>query len=87
MQNNADFEMYALYAAQQAEAKRKAEETRKKLGDFASVLKSESDDVILAAGERQENQGGQREGKRGQNGKSSANPDEEDNSPRISNWA
>ncbi len=54
MQNNPAFELSALNAVQRAQAKQRAEETRKKLFESASRLEGEAEDCIVTFTERQE---------------------------------
>ena len=52
-QMNPAFAMNTVYAAQQAQAKQRAEATRKKLFESASLIAGESEDCIVTIGERQ----------------------------------
>lgn len=84
---NSELQMNALYAAQQAEAKRKAEETRKGLSDFASILKGEAERSISLLDERQEGESGRRQQKRQQEEQTQPESEQESASPRLSSWA
>lgn len=54
---NPNLDLNAAYAAQQAQAKREAEATRKKLFDSAIRLAAENEDCVVSIGSQSENSG------------------------------
>jgi hypothetical protein len=91
-QPNPYAQMDALHAAEKAAAKREAARTRKKLSEFASRLKAQSDgaeDCVVRLGSREESDGQGKEKDRESRGeqkqKSQADSEEPDN--HVSGWA
>lgn len=86
IQNDLALELNALYAARKAEAKQRAEETRRKLSEFASLLEEEAEEVVFASsGSRG---GSEHEaGRRYQNEDEQSDPESEEAEPQISDWA
>jgi hypothetical protein len=84
MQNNAALELNAVYAAQKAEAKQRAEQTRKKLFEFASALECDAEDYIVTLGEGLQDRSGQQDRNHHQNGSENSGSNEALAEPRIS---
>lgn len=88
-QINANAQLDALYAADNAAAKREAESTRRKLMEFASEISGEAEsgeDCIVQLGAREESQKQQRQyPARWKKQKEHVDSEDEDNS--ISDWA
>lgn len=86
MQNNLTFELNALYAVQQAQAKQRAEATRKKLLEAASQIAGEAEDCIVTLGGQQEDSSRQQEQNRRQDKKQKSEQIEEAEGPHVSDW-
>jgi hypothetical protein len=87
MQNDAALQLNALYGAQRAEARQRAEETRKKLVEFASAIECEMEDCVVTLGEQQEDESAQPDRKRRQNKNMDSDPEEDSAETQISDWA
>lgn len=79
------FAMNAEIAAQQAQAKQRAEATRKKLFESASRIAGESEDCIVTIGERQGDGDQQERNNRGDAEQEHAKDGEE--VQQVSDWA
>lgn len=84
MQNNAAFALNALDAMQRAQAAQRAEETRKKLFEFASEIAGETEDCIVTLGEHQEDASRQQDRKHRHDGNTESGEDSTE--PQISDW-
>jgi len=87
MQNYAADALNALYGAQQAQARQRAAETRRKLFASASLLECDTEDFIVTLGDRQESGPGQRERKTRQNENLPPDAEAETAQPDVSDWA
>ena len=85
-QMNPNISLDAAYAAQQAQAKREAEATRKKLLETASQLAAANEDCIVSIGSQQEDGENQpKKNVREQRQKEDTNQDDAGN--QVSDWA
>jgi hypothetical protein len=71
---------------QQAQAKQRAEATRRKLFEAASEIAGEAEDCIVTLGEKQEGDSRQQEQNRQQNEKKKPPQQEEAEEPHVSDW-
>ena len=87
LQNDPAFALNALYAAQQAEARQKAAETRRKLSEFASLLEGESEDCIVTLGERREDGSAPKDRRHAQPRNGDSDPEQDPGETQVSGWA
>jgi hypothetical protein len=86
MQTNLASELNVLNAMQQAQAKQRAEATRRKLFEAASEIAGEAEDFIVTLGKHQEGDSRQQEQTRQKNEKTKPQPPEEAKEPHVSDW-
>ena len=87
MQNNAAFEMNALHAAQQALARQRAEETRKRLFEFASEVAGEAQDCIVTLSEQHKDESRRQDRKRREYSSAESGQEEEPGVSQVSDYA
>jgi|NGEPerStandDraft_6_1074524.scaffolds.fasta_scaffold722210_1 hypothetical protein len=84
---NPNLALDAAYAAQQAQAKREAEATRKELFKSAMTLAAENGDYVVSIGGQRENPAKQSKQNQWEKKKQKADAEQEDVNAHISDWA
>ena len=87
MQNNLLAELGALQAAQQAATRKRAEETRRKLSEFASLLEGEADECVLASSGLPEDTSEREERKGRQDENPHSDSEADSKGAQVSDWA